>query len=91
MTLQEIAQRFNRSPDAITHKVTRLGLEIPDAWFGKKKTTKSAFQVLSWIQGLLRGVKTVKDVDNVRAQVDLALDEVKKSAATDFQQGLRGK
>lgn len=88
-SLEKIAQLLDRSPDAVVLKVKRLGLRIPEAWRVKRKMTKGAFQALSWIRGLLSDVKTLKDVDNIRIQVDQALEQIKKAAAKNFQQALQ--
>lgn len=89
--LQEITQLLRRSRGSITQKVKHLNLKIPDSWRTERKTTKSAFQVLSWIRELLSGAKDMKDVEKIRAQVDRALAALSKSAAEDFQHGLQGR
>jgi predicted DNA-binding protein YlxM (UPF0122 family) len=87
--LQEIAQLLGRSTDAIVQKVKRLDLKIPDSWRTERKTTKSAFQTLSWIRALLSDVKNMKDLEKVRRQVDKALDALSKSAAEGFEKSLQ--
>lgn len=88
--LQEIAQLLGRSADAIIQKGKRLGLRIPDSWRTERKTTKSAFQALSWIHDLLSDVKTMKDVEKTRLQVEHALETMRNAAAEDFKQKLGG-
>jgi len=87
--LQEIAQLLERSTDAIVLKAKRLDLKIPESWRTERKTTKSAFQALSWIHALLSDVKDMKDVEKARVQVDKALETLRSTAAKDFQQNLQ--
>lgn len=89
-SLEEVAQLLNRSPEAIVLKVKRSGLRIPSSWLAKRKTTRGAFQALTWIRELLTDVRTPKDLERLRGQVDQALDRVKTMAATDFQNSLDG-
>ena len=86
--LEETAQLLARSTDAIVQKTKRLDLKIPENWRTERKTTKSAFQALSWIHALLSDVKDMKDIEKARGQVDKALETLSKSAAEDFKQNL---
>lgn len=86
--LEEIAQVLSRSSDSIIKKTKRLGLQIPLSWQSGRKTSKGAFEALSWIQSLLATAENMKDVDRVRRRVDQALEQFKKTAAEGFQKGL---
>jgi hypothetical protein len=89
MSLEEAAQLFGRSRNAIVEKVKRLDLKIPESWRVRRQTTKGAFQALSWIHGLLSDVKDMKDVEKTRSEVDKALETLRSTAAEDFQQNLK--
>jgi hypothetical protein len=87
--LEQVVQLLSRSQGSIVQKVKRLNLKIPDSWRTERKTTKSAFQALSWIHTLLSDVKTMKDVEKIQAQVDVALEDLRSAAAEDFKQSLQ--
>jgi hypothetical protein len=89
MSLEEAAQLFGRSRNAIVEKVKRLDLRIPEGWRVRRQTTKGAFQALSWVHGLLSDVKDLKDLERTRVQVDKALETLSKSAVEDFKQNLK--
>lgn len=86
-SLEKTAQLLSRSSDAIVKKAKRLGMQMPDG--SKRKTTKGAFQALSWVRMVLSDAKNMADVKKALAEIDGALERIKGDAAANFQRNLQ--